>query len=217
LEGEGKELREAVRLNPNLADAHARLSEHLASVGRLDEASAEADRAQALDPERFHGLEVTEAKGQYDRAIAKIQKHLEHHPNDGNVYIDLDGLIDLYHFAGRHRESVEALQQGWTLFGFKEVGQGVGKAYATSGYSGALRYSAKQMERLYAEHKVHEPTWIARWYERSGDDEQALKWVRIGLADNNNCWPGLDDEPDFTSLHSDQRFQALMKQMRLPQ
>ena len=211
LKGEEKDLREAVRVNPNLSDAHSELSTYLESVGRLDEARAEADRAKALDPEKFYGLGPSAGNGQYDREIEEIRKHLELHPDDGYAYIDSGGLIDLYHFAGRHRESIEAMQRAWTLFGFNAIGQGLGKAYATSGYQGALRYSAKQMERLYAEHKVSEPNWIAMWYARSGDKEQALKWVGISLADNNYCWADLYRDPNFTSLHSDSRFQELVK------
>jgi tetratricopeptide (TPR) repeat protein len=151
------------------------------------------------------------SKGQYDRAIEKLSRHLELRPNDGWAYID-NGLIDVYHRAGRHRESIEALQRAWTLFGFKEIGDGVGVAYANSGYAGALRYSAHQMERLYAQGKVWEPYMIATWYARADDEEQALKWVRIHLAGNNHCSEGLDRDPDFASFHSDPRFEELVKQ-----
>ena len=99
------------------------------------------------------------------------------------------------------------MQQAWTLFGFKSIGQGVGNAYAATGYAGALRYSARQMEHLYAEGKVWKPDMIASWYARAGDKDQALKWIGIGLTDNNHCWLGLDRDPDFVSMQSDPRFQ----------
>jgi len=208
-QGEEMEIREAVRLNPSLADAHDALSSYLASAGRLEESAAEARRAEELDPAGLHGLDLMVANGQYDRAIAQIQKHLELHPDDGYAYID-PGLITLYHYAGKPRESIEALQKAWTLFGFGPVGEGVGKAYAKSGYAGALRYSAKQMERLYAEHKVHEPEWIAHWYARAGDKENAIKWLRIAYADNFRCI-ALDGQRDYAFLRSDPRFQELVK------
>jgi TolB-like protein/DNA-binding winged helix-turn-helix (wHTH) protein/Tfp pilus assembly protein PilF len=216
LPGAAKEYEEALRINPNLADAHGGLSGYLDSVGRHDESIQEAKRAQELDPEGSHQTEMLVSSGQYDHAIEEIRKHLELHPKDGWAYIDGDGLIDVYHRAGRHRESVEALQTAWTLFGFEDVGKGVGKAYAASGYAGALRYSAQQMEHLYAEGKVQKPDYIAEWYARSGDKEQALKWIRIDLADNNHCWVGLDKNLDFTLLHNDPRFQELLKPMQLP-
>ena len=153
------------------------------------------------------------ANGQYDRVIELENQYLELHPDDGFAYID-DGLINAYHFAGRYREEIEAMQRAWTLFGFKEIGEGVGRAYATSGYARALKYSAKQMELLYAERKVNKSEWIASWYARAGDKEQALKWIGIFLADNKYCWEGLDDH-DFASIHSDPRFQDLVKRSAL--
>ena len=211
LDGAESEFKEALRLNPNLADAHYRYSSYLADVGRVEESILEAKRALELDPEGPSRFALLVANHQYDQIITLRRQYLELHPKDGFAYIDGAGLIDAYHFAGRYRESIEALQQAWTLFGFKEIGQGVGKAYAASGYAGALRYSARQMEHLYAEEKVWKPDYIAEWYARAGDKEQALKWIGITAADCNHCWLGLDRVPDFVSLHSDPRFQELVK------
>jgi hypothetical protein len=161
---------------------------------------------------RYLGAAILIVNHQYDGVIEFQRHHLELYPNDGFAYIDELGLIDAYHFAGTYRESAEALQKAWTLFGFKEIGQGVGKTYAASGYEGALRYSARQLEHLYAEGKVWRPNLIASWYARSGDKEQALKWIGIELSENNHCGFGLEHDPDFVSFHSDPRFQELVKQ-----
>jgi TolB-like protein/DNA-binding winged helix-turn-helix (wHTH) protein/Tfp pilus assembly protein PilF len=214
--GAGKEYQEAIRINPNLADAHHGFSDYLDSVGRPDESIREAQRAKELDPEGSHLVGILVSRGQYDRAVEEVRKHLELRPKDGFAYIDERGLISLYHLAGRHREEVEALQQAWTLFGFEEIGKEVGKAYAVSGYAGALQYSAKQLEHLYAAGKLQKPDYIASWYARSGDKEQALKWLRIDFADNNQCWDGLDNNPDFDLLHGDPRFQELVNRMPRP-
>ena len=70
--------------------------------------------------------------------------------------------------------------------------------------------SAKQMERLYAEHKVHEPEWIAHWYARAGDKESAIRWLRIAYEDNFHC-VDLESKGDYALLASDLRFQQLVK------
>jgi len=180
---EEREIKEALRLNPNLAEAHHAYSGYLHDVGREEASIFEEKRAEELDPGGMYGIRPLVWQGQYDRAIEKLRQHLELHPNDGSAYID-GGLIDIYHSAGRYREEIEAMQEAWTLFGFKEIGQGVGKAYAASGYSGALRYSARQMERLYAEGKVWKPDYIAQWYARAGDEEKARRWNAIQAADS---------------------------------
>jgi TolB-like protein/DNA-binding winged helix-turn-helix (wHTH) protein len=214
--GAEKEFKEAIRLNPNLPSAHEKFSGYLSELGRHEESLAEAHRAQELDPEGFHESAALIDDGQYDRAIEQLRKHLEFQPNDGFAYID-SGLIDAYAFKGMQRQSVEALEQAWTLFGFKAIGQGVSRAYAASGYEEAFRYSAKQLERLYMDGKVYEPYWIASYYARSGDKEHALRWLQIAYTDFNGCMTGLESDPHFAFLRSDSRFQELAKRAELRQ
>ena len=209
LSGAEREFKIALGLNPNMSGAHDQFALYLHLLGRDQEATREAQLSQELDPEGQHSRWLLIANGQYEQEIAEIQSHLALHPNDGFAYID-QGLIDAYYFAGEHRESVDALQKAWTLFGFKEIGEGVGRAYAVSGFAAAMRYSAGQLARLYAEHKVWQPDYTAQWYARAGDKEQAIKWLKIELGDGNNCRAGLDREPDFTFLHDDPRFQKLV-------
>jgi len=210
LPGAENEFKRALALNPNMANAHEDFAHYLHDVGRDQEAEREAQLAQELDPEGQHIRWQLIATGQYEQEIMEINDHLELHPNDGFAYIN-DGLIDAYYFAGKYRESADALKKAWTLFGFKDIGQGVGRAYAAAGYAAAMRYSAGQMARLYGERKVWQPDYIAHWYARAGDKEQVIKWLKIELADNNNCLLGLDRERDFVVLHSDPRFQELAK------
>jgi tetratricopeptide (TPR) repeat protein len=213
LAGAETEYKEAIRLNSNLAEAHDEFSAYLDIVGRREESIQEAHRAQELDPAGNHESDVMMEKGQYDRQIAQLRKQLEIHPNDGFTYL---ALIDVYQTAGMQRETVKSMQQAWTLFGFKEIGLGMGKAYASSGYKGAIRYSATQMERLGVEGKVYSPRRIASWYAWIGDKEQSLKWLTAGLAEGNYCWVGLNSDPDFALLHSDPRFQELAKRAAVP-
>jgi hypothetical protein len=60
---------------------------------------------------------------------------------------------------------------------------------ATSGYAGALRYSAQQLEQLYEKGELYTPGTVAELYARSGDKDPALKWLRITYNDNNRCIP----------------------------
>jgi TolB-like protein/DNA-binding winged helix-turn-helix (wHTH) protein len=220
LPGAEKEIKETLRLNPSLADAHEILSDYLRIVGREEESIQETKRAQELDPEGMHELRSFMATGQYDRAIDQLGKHLELQPNDGFAYID-GGLIDAYAFKGMRRESVEALARMWTLFGFKAIGEGVARAYRISGYEEAYRYSAQQLQLLYAAGKLYKPDYIARWYARSGDREQALKWLEIAFVDYNHCMGACNQhilrDPDFAFLKSDHQFQKLLERAELRQ
>jgi adenylate cyclase len=77
------ELRQALVLNPNDADAHTLLGRVLASMGRPDEGLREAQIAQQLDPTGDHLSGAFYDAGEYDRAIAEIQRLLQSDPNNG--------------------------------------------------------------------------------------------------------------------------------------
>jgi len=207
------EAREAVRLSPSLSSGHDSLADALDQTGLHEEALAEAQLAQELDPGGLEGITTLVANGQYDRAIAVLRKHLEIRPNDGDAYVAPGGLIDAYHFAGKHHEAAEALQRAAILFGFKELGEGIRRTYANSGYAAAFRYSANQLAHLYAEGKLYEPVYIANFYARAGDKEQALRWLKQTYEDYNHCWPGLQGNPDFAFLRSDPRYQEITNQL----
>jgi TolB-like protein/DNA-binding winged helix-turn-helix (wHTH) protein len=74
------EIKEAIRLNPNLAHAHAFYSGYLQNVGRTEESIAEAKRAQELDPQGSGQLTILIVNHQYDQVIEFQRRRLELHP-----------------------------------------------------------------------------------------------------------------------------------------
>ena len=85
--------RRALELNPSYADGHRRLSDFLSAGGRAEEALAEAQRAQKLDPLSLQGiLDVAaayRAVQQYDRAITEFRKALEKDPSRPRAHFQL--------------------------------------------------------------------------------------------------------------------------------
>src|SRR5262249_21076659 len=71
-----RELKRAIDLNPNSAEAHSIYSRHLSGMGRAEEAIAEANRAQELDPLSLflstqRGYLLANAR-RYDEAIEQL-------------------------------------------------------------------------------------------------------------------------------------------------
>src|SRR5436190_8016802 len=83
--GAERELRRAIQLNPNLADAHNLYCYYFEVIGRLDEATSEIKRAQELEPiSTIIGADVASAyyyMRQYDAAIEQYRKTSELDPN----------------------------------------------------------------------------------------------------------------------------------------
>ena len=79
----------------------------MGSVGRGDEAKAEARLAQQLDPVHYT-LCAYDGPGYEDRAIGLLREYIELNPDDGYAHMD---LAELYARKGMQEEHVGELQK----------------------------------------------------------------------------------------------------------
>jgi len=97
----------AVALSPNGADAHAHLAVILNYVGRREEATALFKKATRLNPmpPNWYLFSLGDAyclTGQYEEAIATLQKALKRNPDDLMAHI---ALATSYSMGGREEEA----------------------------------------------------------------------------------------------------------------
>jgi tetratricopeptide (TPR) repeat protein len=88
--GAEREFKLAIELKPNLAYAHDRYGSFLISRGRTEEAIAESNRAQELDPFSFaisaqRGFILENAR-RYDEAIEQLQEVIAMDRDNGKTY-----------------------------------------------------------------------------------------------------------------------------------
>ena len=80
-----REFKRSIELNPGYAAAHLWYAVYLAAMGRFDEAEAEINRAQELDPLSLPIMTnvgwIHHLSRRYDRAIEAYKKALEMEPN----------------------------------------------------------------------------------------------------------------------------------------
>ena len=107
-----REFQEALALNPNDATVHHRYSRYLSSLGRVEEALSEIERARLLDP---NALVINANVGliyyfgrQYDRAIEELQKVLHDHPDFSTAHWGL-GLA--YEQKGNYDQALPEFQK----------------------------------------------------------------------------------------------------------
>src|SRR5258705_72045 len=111
-EGAERDFRRAIALNPNYATAHHWFADHLVSLRRFDEGMAEITVAQSLDPlspsisadaggYQFYA-------GNYDRAIALIEKTLDQDPGFARAYSQLGGIFEQ---MGKYEEAIQAFEK----------------------------------------------------------------------------------------------------------
>jgi TolB-like protein/DNA-binding winged helix-turn-helix (wHTH) protein/tetratricopeptide (TPR) repeat protein len=223
-EGAEDEYRKAIARNPNNADAHSDFARFLDDLGRLDEGWKEWQIVQALNP--YPDLlpwatDLPEAflrRGQYDEAIRLLSKVVEANPNDGQTHLGLSGG---YEQKGMYKEAIEELGRTCTLYGYPEIAIRLDRAFATSGYQGALRQWAQEIEHLQATKQVYFPAYLASVYGRLGDKDRAFYWLEEayrhpglpGLGTDLIHW--LKADPALELIRSDPRYFDLLHRVGL--
>lgn len=209
--GAEQEFRRAIELNPSSAFAHDFYGDFLDNMGRRQEAEREEQLAQELDPGWDHLIDGFNHRGDYSQALVIARSNVAVHPNDGSWHAY---LAYVYLHTGRYKEAIEELQQTATLYGYPEFARPLARAYSTSGYRGALRLWARDLER--AQGNPASPTMVAEIYAHLGDKEAAFRWLERAYQERDGFLLTLRD-PQWQSLRSDARFPDLVRRVGLPQ
>jgi TolB-like protein/DNA-binding winged helix-turn-helix (wHTH) protein/tetratricopeptide (TPR) repeat protein len=175
--GAAEEARRAIDLNPNNAAAHDDLGDALASMGQLDEGLKEYEIAQQLDPNQDYLSGIFYLRGEYDRSIELLKRTAEAHPDNGEC---LYFLSVNYAEKGMHAQSVQELLKFWRMFGLPEMAAHIDRAFATSGWNGALLQYAKELQLLMATKQGYFPGILAQVYSQLGDKDRAFYWLEQG-------------------------------------
>jgi tetratricopeptide (TPR) repeat protein len=229
-EGE-KELKRAIELNPNYAMAHHWYALYLLTLGRLNEALAENDRARQLDP---FSLPINFLRGvmllglhEYDRAVEQLERASAISPQPVDPH---EQLARIYWIESRvpdalaETRKVAALAHDSALFHDQEE---IAAAYAKSGLPGARltaaqlkerRYEAKQQEQEGGapSDDSHNALDVALQYGLLKDREKVLHWLNRASHEPGGLNVYMKSAPELDFLRSDPRFQDLLRGMKLP-
>jgi tetratricopeptide (TPR) repeat protein len=216
--GAENEFKRALELSPNNADAHRRYALYLLCLGRFAEAMAEIKRAQEFDPV---SIVISSQMGQvfylahqYDQAIEQYKKTLEMDPNFTQAQREV-GLA--YEQKGMYQEALKELQKALNLPGnyFKPTSKAdIGHLYAISGKRSEAQ---KVLEELLkdSQQSYVSPYDIAIILAGLGEKEGALEWLERADEDRSFWLIWLKVDPRLNGLHSDLRFQNLLKSVGL--
>ncbi len=222
--GAEAEWRRALALDPNAATTHAYYAHFLAVVGRVDEALSHSEKAIELDPFNalYHGLYgvVLLRDRRFDEAVAEGQKAQSLDPRMGLAY-----SVQQYAFIATGKREEQLADQR------RRIARDPGRVAAfeaglsEGGYEGAQRRLAELLAARYEEaggvpnfgaKRVYMPYPIALRYLDAGDYDRAMVWLEKGYEVRDPSLPYVC-MPVWDPLHSDPRFQALLRRLNLPQ
>jgi TolB-like protein len=214
--GAEAEFRHALRLDPRYANAHHWYGDYLSIMGRHDEALLEARQALELEP---LNLMIGTWVGRRYYLARKYELAIE----QGRNTVELDANFSAAHLVlgenyvqvGMHEQGLVELQTAASLSGNSPLYLAqVAVAHASAGRKMEALQIAAQLQTISSTRYVS-PYGLAQIYAALNDKEQSFKWLQIAYDDRAVWMSYLAVDPLFDSLRWDQRFQDLLRRVRL--
>jgi TolB-like protein/DNA-binding winged helix-turn-helix (wHTH) protein/Flp pilus assembly protein TadD len=211
--GAEREFGRAIELDPNNADVRHDYASYLGAMSRFDEAIVEAKRAVSLDPLSLRmnlrlGWAYMIARS-YDEAIDQYKKTLELDPNffQARLY-----LAWSYTFKGLYPEAFAEYEK---MGDYGSRNNFVGFLNAVSGRRSEALKVIERIKLRSAQTYV-DPYNMAIPYAGLGDRDNAMRLLAKAYEERSAELPQVKVEPFFDNLHSDPRFQDLVRRMNFP-
>ena len=209
-----REFESAIGLNSGYATAHHWHAFNLASMSRPDEAIAEIERAQELDPlsliintDRAQVLFFT---GHDEDAVAQSRKTLQMNPGFA------EARRILFLSLQRTHHDADALRELDTYYRMPDGGAGasVGWAYAVLGRRDKALAVLREQER--SPKQFVPPYNLAVIHAGLGEVDRAFSLLDESVTANDTESMILPVDPRLDGLRGDPRFTVLLRRMGLP-
>jgi len=213
----------AIELRPDYSRAHLTYYLYLKWMGRFDEAMAEANLAQQLEPlSTIIGINVAQihmVKGELDAAIEAAMKNLE---LDAAFVETHRTLGVLYRKQGRYNLAISEFEKALDLSGRQSfVLDDLAVCYAIAGKKAHARAILGELEEKYYKREALGQN-LANVYAALDDREQAFGWLEKDFQTHSGFLPEIAVAGNRTDimqkkLSGDPRWHNLLRRIGLPQ
>jgi TolB-like protein/DNA-binding winged helix-turn-helix (wHTH) protein len=212
--GAEKEVKRAIELNPSYSEAHHLYDYILGATNRPAEGLQQERIAEQLDPfarpwaigrALFH-------ERRFDDLIRLYRSQLESLPRNPDLH---SGLADAYYFKGMFKESITEYETSLTLAGDTEGATALESIYRSGGYKGALGWRLDLLKKK-AKSQYVSPLALAELSAILGRHDETIHYLEEAFDQHTARLIWLKQDPYFDSLHSDSRYQAIVKRVGLP-
>jgi serine/threonine protein kinase/tetratricopeptide (TPR) repeat protein len=201
----------ALLIDPSYATAHQWYALYLSNLGKSEQAIAQINRAQELDP-RSLIIEVNVGwcyyvTHRYDEAIELLKKVAE---NESTFWLVHSILGQTYLAKGNLPDAIRELELADSLSPHTIRNMALlGDAYALAGRRVQTRKLLAELISLTGKRYIS-PAYMAIPCIGLGQKDRALDWLEKAYDDRSDWMVLLQTEPVFDPLRSDPRFQELL-------
>jgi len=212
--GAKAEFHAALERDPYYATAHHWYGMYLVARGRFEEAIAEVEHAQRLDPVSLAintdlGLVLYLAR-RPDEAIKQYRAAMDLDPGFSDAQV---GILMVYNDMGMYHQPISEFLRSPETFS-REIAARLESAYLQSGAKGYWQAYLELSEAPASEVYVS-PYVRARLYAEIGDKARALQWLKKACAERDGGLSLLKVDPGLDTLRSEPRFAAILKRVGL--
>ena len=210
--GAEKDFNRALQIDPNNLDAHFFCAMLYMALGRFPDSIAHMQRAEQLDPlsstvQSGFGRVLYRAR-KFEEAISHLNRAIDLEPGSQGGY---GRLADVYEEMGRYDEALALHEKVRAMLNRPPApSPEVARIYARMG----KRKEARQILDTLQTTGRHE--WLAELYTALGDKDEAFRMLSKRIeAREGLMYMAVD--PPLESLHSDPRWQVLLRRINLPE
>jgi eukaryotic-like serine/threonine-protein kinase len=204
-----QEFKRALELDPGSLYVHRPYAVFLMAVGRHADALNEVERAAKLDPlssetQSNFGRILYRAR-KYEEAIPHFHRALELEPGNYSAHIRLG---DVYAKLGRYDDAIAMFEKAALLRSDGMHPIRLARVYALMG---------RQREARQLMNGVKGGAFdTAGVYVALGDPDEAFRILEKAVEERNSLLVFFKEDPTFDNLHSDPRWQQLIRRMNFP-
>ena len=207
-----KDFARALEIDPNSRDAHFFHGMLYMALGRFPESIAHIEKAEQRDPlsaavQSGFGRILYRAR-RFDEAIVHLNQAIELEPQTPANY---HRLADVYEEVGRYTEALAFHRKSDELLGRPAgVGPAIARIYARMG-------RVDEARRILRTGRTSKTDWLASAaaYAALDDKDEAFRML-FRMFEERDGLNYVKTDPRLDSLHSDPRWQVLLRRMNLP-
>ncbi len=210
-----RESARAVELNPSYAEAHRVRGYVLETLNRTEESLQERKKAMELDPfSRPWALaQALLHARRFDAALNEARARSEAQPDNASLRAM---LVDAYVQKGMEKEAAQEWEAALQLAENQEAALEVHRAFEQGGLKAVFKWKLTDLREQVKRGEYIPPLELAEASASLKLKNETLQQLEQAYQEHDPWLVHLHTNPTYDFLHSDPRYQAIVKKIGLP-